>query len=191
MKLNPTLLVTAAQRFNERTDAFSQKKKQVCLDLARTLERLGIFVSAKQEQYALDLVRQARVVIDKPEPPTLFPCVVKHVLRKGIARMSGLRLYLTGSAVIRVISADAGIQVCGQIDIFGRFEPATDCPDHIFSRLQAIEINLAKRTKAKKRAAPPHSSFKPSLDAAVDIATDQERKPRSKVIGLHPSFSLF
>jgi hypothetical protein len=46
----------AAQRFDERRDRFAIGKADICLDIARKVERFGSFASDKQHEFALKLI---------------------------------------------------------------------------------------------------------------------------------------
>jgi hypothetical protein len=66
-------LISAAMRYENRTDSFATGKAATCYDLAGKLKRFGDFVSPKQAEFARKLVEWSK--------PRVNPQAVKPVVR--------------------------------------------------------------------------------------------------------------
>ncbi len=141
MRINSTTLKQAAIRFKSRRDAFALSKVQVCLDLAHTLERFGTFKSAKQEQYAKDLINHSQLALPLEKDSLSLPHVFALTKAQKQISFDCYKLILCGSGVVRIVTTTTGLKVCGLIDVAGNLSQYEDCPEHIVSALQKIEAS--------------------------------------------------
>lgn len=143
-------LMSAADRFAERTDSFAAGKAGICRDMAKALQRFGDFASEKQAEFAAKLVtwsqpRQAAEEI-------LLPRIESMVRAQNMTLHLGeCKVVYFKSGAVGVVSPAFGVATYGVIED-GRFKRFGKCTDEMVALLKDVEARGIDAVKEIGRA---------------------------------------